>query len=782
MKRIIPRTIALAVSVAAISAFAETDPYVDYIKLNAFETSEGGWSGPEHWGDGTGNHPSSSYNYYVPDDKRLFVPGKSGSNPWAGGQLVIAGSMSEGVSSASLAKPSISDLVFLPGSVLGTSALNGGFTSAGISVLATVENPFRVDSFYNTKSGVTFKFSSTTFTGGATAGMLIDYRNSRYPVTTSFYANNFVNYLGRLMLRTERTVATLLPNSSQGTYVFGGDVEISDSAKLTLMTSGNWNNLTVARFGSLAVTNSGVLVVLKNGNEIRPTLDIVTSATIADGGVCQIVVTSPYAYTNLSYAASSGGVPTCPENKFKVATLSATAAESFDVTERSFVFPDDATGMLPFTRKLELIDNGQGGKDVYLKFSDIVPTRLACSSSKKTETPFNTTKFWTTWTVPTADFAGDLLIRHYILSNGNVTYPNAGLVIQPGETKWEIYGGSTIEFANIAWMPGAGAIYNWSVADLRMRGGTMKLVGSGTRAFYAWADKKIVVESALEGDGTLELNNYPSSPGTVDFAGNNLAFSGRLVLTNSTVGADQDIKTISTTLGAAEQWGGPHSGDGADWNAVTFIDSPRVNVTNDVAFTEQSRGFFVNGAVQFDVAAGRTLTLGNPVTYAGAFKKLGTGTLELSGPAQFSDGEALSATPVSGKNKLDVLSGGLRVTSAAAVDGLAVTFADGSRLVIDMDDAQHLYDVKCDTPLASTCADGKIPVEVRGLTPESGAVEITLCTVNAGAAASLPVSMFKLLKTGTGHHIDSIEKRSDDAGNVSYVALLKHRGTWIVIR
>ena len=240
---------------------------------------------------------------------------------------------------------------------------------------------------------------------------------------------------------------------------------------------------------------------------------------------------------------------------------------------------------------------------------------------------------------------------------------------------------------------------------------------------------------------------------------------------------------FTTTLNDARNLGGTFTQDANTYSAVTLYDFPAISVTNDVDFCEPTRGMMVRGGAKFDVFAGKTMRLANQVTYAGVIDKAGTGTLDLAGTARFINGEETTA-PVAGTNVLNVLAGALKVSSKTAADGLAVTFEEGTRLIVPADTEAGYCNVKWDAPLTINTTDGKLPVEVE-MTGNEGTGDITvpICTFNATAAAEIPETAFTVLRASNKFRQKGpVTKRTNGDGSVTYLATLGLLGTQVMIR
>lgn len=156
-----------------------------------------------------------------------------------------------------------------------------------------------------------------------------------------------------------------------------------------------------------------------------------------------------------------------------------------------------------------------------------------------------------------------------------------------------------------------------------------------------------------------------------------------------------------------------------------------------------NRGVFVSGEGTF-LVTNVDFTVETPITYAGVARKEGNGTLVLAGKALFIDGKE-ATLPLKGTNVLNVVEGAVKPLSADCLDGVKMVFADGTRLVYDLNPTGEgmlttgpVNTKEPDgTPLA--IAEGatmtKIPVELTG-TPSTHVATIPLGTFTDAATAA----------------------------------------------
>ena len=121
---------ALSVGFLAVAFADDADPYADYIYLTKNDTtSTYSWNNTdaETFKQGNWSEPfSTERNYYVPAGRTLYADGRNGAaGTWAGGELVIAGTMVSYVFTQFSRAPIVPNLVFLGGSVLRGVRLTG---------------------------------------------------------------------------------------------------------------------------------------------------------------------------------------------------------------------------------------------------------------------------------------------------------------------------------------------------------------------------------------------------------------------------------------------------------------------------------------------------------------------------------------------------------------------------------------------------------------------------------------------------------------------------------
>ena len=254
--------------------------------------------------------------------------------------------------------------------------------------------------------------------------------------------------------------------------------------------------------------------------------------------------------------------------------------------------------------------------------------------------------------------------------------------------------------------------------------------------------RMVVVDSDISGNADLVLK--PSTVGDsacfLELTGDNSRWTGRLSYTTTVVlgpAAHGDLYfTEGRNLGGALE--------SFTYNALYLPWYGRLVPRAEATLDAVNRGIFVeDGAV---ISNQYALTVKERITYAGALKKKGEGLLRLGGEAPLFTSKQFTE-PLVGTNVLDILQGGLTPVSSSAFEGLAVNFAEGTRLALDAtaepagDVAR--YGMMLTNGLSSiTVPEGGLPVEI-DRTATATHKKLAICTVPTTAADAL-ASSFRL--------------------------------------
>ena len=149
------------------------------------------------------------------------------------------------------------------------------------------------------------------------------------------------------------------------------------------------------------------------------------------------------------------------------------------------------------------------------------------------------------------------------------------------------------------------------------------------------------------------------------------------------------------------------------------------------------------------------------------------------------------ATPLEGTNVLKIAAGSLTPTDTTCCDGLAISFATGSKLVLDASatgdlKTYGLYDVKWDAPIT---VEGGAPLPVEFDLPDgfnkTVASSFGICTVSPTAAASLDVDDFDIARVkGMKSTVRKVENRDgeDNVVSVTFACDLEPVGLILICR
>ena len=761
--------------VSAFVAFADgVDPYADYIRLTANDKTDSlsttSWNRKGNW-DIEGEDFLTDANYYVPADKTLVAWGRATTpaGKWAGGQLVVAGTLLTYVNSNKDNAPKFDDLVFLGGSTLNDRSSYGSINwPSRITVLAPNDNPLLVKSSLTSgSSSYSIKFNAL-FCGDPDSGIRFEIPDNAKVKSLLYLTETFSNYYGTVTIAGTNT--RLVASDANNRLVLPGKLVVEDSVVFTPPAD------RVAFLGGLDA--EGEVALAKSGAKTDATLSITNSLRVADGGRLTVSGFAEADLYNRAIDAAAKG----RRIALQIGTLSGAAAQDEQDVADAKVWMGGDEYTEAFDWKIFTEDAGDGTKNLFVGATNIATCiKDGSAGASKTDTTLwaggvlptegcdfyfrNRANVFTDW-----DYTQSRIIfgtktsgkygGHYW--SGAATEIDAKAYYVIANMTWTIYGAPSKKWRHVK--GGVFTIFTGCTASMNMN----------TEDYYPFR-----IESELRGKGAIVFKTFSDrvSAFRAELTNLNTNFHGRVLFFGYA-----DPGKYNTVLGDARNWGGEFLADADTYSAVTLGTNTCVYVTNNVCFNEPTRGIFLkNGTPRFKVKEGFTLTLSNQVTFATTLTKEDAGVLELGGTARFMDGQAETA-PVEGQNGLLVAAGALKVSSKEACDGLAISFAEGAKLVIPAQSADGLYDVKWDAPLASSAADGKLAVAIdtTGATlPEQG-FTTTLATLNATAAEGVPADFFKVEKV-PGYTCIGVTKRTTDAG-VAYDATFEKHGVLLIMR
>ena len=796
---------AVFAALAALGAFADDDPYANYVKLSASDTdTKYSWNVAGNWDDGL--PPSSDKNYYVPAGKLFFHPhsktdvNNDPANIWDGGQLVIGGTFNAYVSAANDWGMYIDDLVLLGGSLVKISGY-GPFNKYGteysdVTVLATTNNPAMMYHTHKTgfqtdgtrrKNGLYARFLGTPDSG------IIYYRGTTNDTGAAIdrgwacYAGNytFAKYPGQLTIRGEHVIF----NASGSNMAYNWPdtaLKIEQGAECSIFTGESKKTSNAnAYFRAFDIGTGGAVSFYYSSSTIFPLINVTERFCMDGSAKITIGNLAPTAgYVNGVSATDPGKM-----TNMKFAHLTGAAATTVgDLPQTTNVVFANGSHRLPKLRyKFAAVDNGDGTKDVWLTTPDVV-TMKTKNGDYHGAFEDGQDACWSNNETPPADSSLNYWLKKRLCVYEPVTRTNATLTIA-SEVYWK--GGVAMKFKEVNHYSGVESVLLQWNAD-RTRSFTAEkwnLIPAGgnpaTESAHMGVKGRVnfTLDADIYGDTGLIIRNDNNGEGSITLSHMNTNFHGRLTVcqdpyTNGTT----TINRFNTNLADARNWGGAFTASDDIFDAITITNFPKVTVTGDVDFTEPTRGMYIKMGVTFAVNSGKTLRLSNQVTYAGVIEKTGAGTLDLAGTARFIDG-AEETAPAEDTNVVRVAEGSLRISSSTAADGLALVFEEGTRLVIPSGLEGGYRNTKWDMPLTINTTSGKLPVDIDidADDVENGDVEVTLFTFNATAADGISAGDFVVGGMSGGLRAKKLEKRTVDGG-VAFVATVGRVGSRFIVR
>lgn len=768
---------------ACCPALAE---YEDYVRLKSNDNPRKSWS----W-NCVGNWDTEAFTadqgYYVPADK-VFCPKQNDAYRWTGGPLVVEGKMSMCFTKRP-PLPQFDDVTFLGGAILYGNWDYCGVLNSAVTVKAPRSNPFEVQIINGSGDyDISAWFDGSRFVSanGIDAAIRVRVLENQVLPFNNFHldACNFQDYVGMFIADGMQTVVR--PRSNGGGLAFGGAVVVTNGATMVGAQSvGDWEERAEMPAESLTLTDGGSFVMWERSKSVRPLLALSRALAVEKIDSLRI---GGGAWADLDLA--TGEMPST--NRLTIARVQGSSAEKPVLPSGKVATPDaDAAG--PFAVldwRYDVVGNGTDGYEVAIVHANQVVGKIK-SDSKQAETYALTCPdedlplYWSDGRRPSSDSTADYVCNGLLLPNVDIDWPKATLTLLSTATTYCNGSGDLLRTRELN-LVGSRSFTRYSVPSsangvLSIEGGTVNLPGDGLQTFQVSHSCGFRFASEVRGTGSLMFmtrlmanDSDFKAIGSVDLAACNTNFFGRLTFVNNKTNFFESANALTVKLTDARNWGGTGSETADAFDAVTFRNSPIVNVPNDVTFAESDRSMFITNGVRFAVGQGKTLTLENKITYCGDFVQQGQGTLALGGTAAYLEGSETG-------HGLIVSNGALKVCSKTSVDGLDVSFAAGTKLIVPADSDGGFYNTRSAKPLSF--AGDALTVEIVGFdTKPAKDVEVTLCTLNALAAVGLEVTDFAVTSTRTCR-VKSVEKRVLADGNVAYVATVSGKaGIVLVVR
>lgn len=317
--------------------------------------------------------------------------------------------------------------------------------------------------------------------------------------------------------------------------------------------------------------------------------------------------------------------------------------------------------------------------------------------------------------------------------------------------------------------------------------GTILLLAGKTNSVLMYGSSLELIAATLSGGGDLVLRSFPSAGsastnnGWHEITGTNTEWTGTLKVTQAyekTKYAAQGIVTPNwdyhnrLIISDGRNLGGTRDTFAA--NALTVEHYAQLLIRDDVTLAaDLNRGVTLCDAgepgdvARFWQPEGKTLTVNQPIVLNGTLVKEGAGTLVLGG-----DGITAAAG-----SKIVITNGCLKVTNAAAADGVALDFCGSAPLLVVPGATAEtaLRMVKDGSSITASTQTGNIPIRLD--IPEKGAkstYEGVICTATRG-------DINFGLATRRGYEV-SVAVSGPENGIYTYTAKAEPKGIVLLLR
>ena len=731
----------------------------------------------EHWSDGARpDETGSNKTYFIPSGKRLIAY-PSTDMTFGGKMIACAGTVLQRVgSNRTVTWP---ELRMLSGSkyeweatskIAGKVVIEADEATPTTFIRPSSSNRYDLNATFESASGTgaSFGTDASSFQIFNVNGDWSNFHGSAIVETNLEFIikPNPMTIPGRIVVKNG---GWFYNNENTWGYTTLGALELQDGAKITIRMFGTNQ--------SAPVTIQDEIVV---GNNVTLAWDN----------------TSPSGVTDLSKSTKI--------KLFKLSAVAAARNPDFSGLKLPAYSAEPMIGPYPIgTVVVEDDPDVTGGKIVSALYDisegkTVYTMKKANGTANAAQSAFSSgvteSDYWVTPPgCPGADTEGVLHSKETILwhrsNQREYAFANMTFVLEPGKNiynqadsvtmgRWILFGGSEVD----SYAGGTGKLC-----------GPIYLYDHNGEAFelFAFQNTKISVCGDIHGSVDVALTTSPTHSNPVskfDLYGDNSDFGGNLSLTSTANASfpkvsDGKYMTLSITNGNA--LGGTYVGTTA-WKSFHVNCYGKVFVSDCVvSFSEPTRGMFVESGAQFQVTPGAVFEINVPLTLSGEIIKSGTGTLVLGGEARFVDGNPAS-NPEEGKNVVMINEGTLKITATNAVNGMAITFASGTKLVLDayptapgMTETGFVA-TRWATPLTTMASDGAIPVEIElpsGLVAPETALILPICTVSPETARNIT---FRLPKYPGMCRI--VKPRTNVDGSITLLARFEHCGTSICIR
>jgi len=739
----------MALAIAGMTAYGEGE-FSDYLWLQTSDTGVSGTYGSSftraNWGEN--NEVATAGNkYYVPSDKTLYSI-YSGST-FAGDVLAVSGKFflqNQGYTSSKIKK-----LELQPGGLF--DIVQNSYVTGDLVINGTAEKP-------STVKFCGYNFSYLNMSVSSPAGSVVDLmcratltpenkENCPHYITTGdwtgfngtarLHGNSFYKVVfpygkrdipGTFELLSGATWFTDGMEVDDGTCTFGG-------LKLKTGSEVRWFYITPQR----SQQNTGLYVVYgaRNAFEMEQGVKLDFGGNKFTFNVDNI----EYPYKKLFHIHNGATYS---------ADLDSAIVTNVDVL--------GTCGPLPKLKGLVEVNNADGSKDICLGWEPFTymhgPSQSSGSSVGQVFKAGNDS-FWSTGSVPTSDFVGDVLVvsnRSFELSaHATHNYPGMRLTLAKN-TLYAQCSQFTLDELNLV---GGTSISAYNAGTPTIKANKIRLWPATYPVTISGWNRTVTLDAPLEGSGALKVLTNQNGPMTLKLKGDNSNYTGAITV-------EGNLTLAGSNLGGAYE--------GADtWKAVQFADGTKFSVDGSTTSSGDSRGVFMNGNVELAVGSGAQFKFGHPLTLGGTLTKSGTGTLMLGGTLAFSSaGAAPTTTPTVGvNNQISVTDGSMLATASTSLAGANVAFGSAAALAIDLASTDETYAARgTDFTAANLAYDAArlyvVPINASEELAASAPYTRAICTVTAAQAATLQLQT--PAKVGVNKITTSSQTNQD--GSVTY--------------
>ena len=600
-------------------------------------------------------------------------------------ELAIQGTYAIQVSGDRNFVPTTPRLALLPGGKIDMKSAFSTIKGDRLDIRGTAENPSIIENSYAgaADKSAYYALLAIAVTGDEDGVLRLKYTggaDERAFQRAFRVTQGFTNFFGTVIV--DGAYTWLRPETTATTFDIDGTLCVTNGANVYVATVS-------PTFGSLVMAE-GTTLRIAAGKAITVT----NSLQIAEGAKITIDQLSSTAW-NFDDGSNSP-----PEVGPVLSVCGAANAAAVDrgallsAIEAGSSFKDAVPGGIPRLKLVESVRE-DGGVDFKISHMPVVAQTAHCMANAG---PYGFEQY--------EEFLSD---RREI-SPAKDYYTEFNVYFKQFKNGYEFPGRSlTIRHVNPAKAQTFG-FYNedkMTVNDLRLVGdaaspsrirqmkqnGNVYLCGNaaiyGTVNFRVSGSNRFNLDSNLSGPGdiavTLDMANVGAGSacrGTLSLGGANDAYAGRFLVGCGRMAMDPNVEaftnlalraTSSASLGGAL--------DAFTFDSVKIADACKLWISETATFDAANRGWCLMDGATVEVDDGKTATMNGAITFGGATVKAGAGALVLGGAAKFYDSGSDTATDTPGGESLLVAAGEIGATSAAALAGVSVTFADGAGLV-----------------------------------------------------------------------------------------------------